>query len=70
METIQIEFQPNVRQKLMDFLNTFNSSEIKIKPFDAHFEANKKILVQRLEELRNGKSELIPIEEYELTLEN
>ena len=53
----------------MDFLNSFNSSEIKIKSFDPHFEANKKILAERLDELRNGKAELISIEEYELTLE-
>ena len=68
METIKIEFQPNIKDKLMEFLNSFKSDEVHIIEEDKDFLETKKILQHRLDELRQGKSELISIEEYEIML--
>jgi hypothetical protein len=69
METLQIEFQPSVKEKILEFLNSFSKSELKIVEEDSSFEETKKILNKRLEDLRSGKSDLISIEEYEIMLD-
>jgi hypothetical protein len=69
METLQIEFQPSVKEKILEFLNSFSKSELKIVEEDSSFEETKKMLNKRLEDLRSGKSDLISIEEYEITLD-
>jgi hypothetical protein len=69
METLQIEFQPNVKEKILAFLNSFSKNEVKITQEDPTFEETKQLLNKRLEDLRAGKSELISIEEYEIMLD-
>ncbi len=69
METLQINYQPSIKEKLMTFLNSFDSNEVQIVGQDLFFEANKKILHERLKELRSGKAELISIDEFELMLD-
>lgn len=70
METLQINYQSNVKEKLMTFLNSFDSNDVKIISVDEVFEKNKKILFERLNEIRNGKSDSISIEDYEIIIEN
>lgn len=69
METLHIEFQPNIKERLFEFLNSFSKNEIKIIEEDISFEETKKFLQQRLADLRSNKSELISIEEYENILD-
>ena len=69
METIKIEFQPNVKEKLIEFLNSFSKNDLHIVEEDADFLETKRILQERLSELRQGKSELISIEDYENSLD-
>lgn len=70
METLQINYQPSIKEKLMTFLNSFDSNEVEIISKDLFFEENKKILHERLKEIRNGNSNSISIEEYEIIVEN
>ena len=70
METIQINYQPNIKEKLMTFLNSFNANEVEIISNDSFFEENKKILHERLKEIRTGMSNSISIEEYESIVYN
>ncbi len=65
METIKIEFQSSVKEKLIEFLNSFSKNELHIIEEDDDFLENKKILQNRLDELRQGKSELVSIQDYE-----
>ena len=70
METIQINYQSNIKKKLMNFLNSFDSSEVEIISNNPFFEENKKILHKRLKEIRTGISNSISIEEYESIVDN
>ena len=70
METLQINYQPSIKEKLMTFLNSFDSNEVEIISKDLFFEENKKKLHERLKEIRNGNSNSISIEEYEIIVEN
>lgn len=65
MESLHIEFQPKVKEKLLEFLNSFSKNELKIVEDETTFEATKTILHQRLFDLRSGKVDLIAIEDYE-----
>ena len=69
MESLHIEFQPKVKEKLLAFLNSFSKNELKIIESEDSFEATKTTLQQRLNELRSGKADLISIDEYEKTLD-
>ncbi len=69
METLQIEFQPNIKTQLLEFLNSFSKNDLKIIVEEPTFEETKQLLNKRLEDLRAGKSELISIEEYEIMLD-
>ncbi|MEC4004624.1 hypothetical protein OX283_008150 [Flavobacterium sp. SUN052] len=69
MESIHIEFQPNVKEKLLEFLNSFSKNELKIVEEENSFEATKSLLHQRLKDLKEGKVNLISIEDYEKSLD-
>lgn len=65
MESLRIEFQPKVKEKLLEFLNSFSKNELKIVDDTTSFEATKTILHQRLSDLKSGKVNLISIDDYE-----
>ncbi len=65
MESLHIEFQPNVKEKLLEFLNSFSKNDLKIVEENTAFEATKTILQKRLTDLRAGKADLISIDDYE-----
>ena len=75
MEALKIEFQPNLKSKIIDLLSTFSKDELKISPieqdtsFDPNFAANKKILDEELEKVRNGTAILYTCEEVDAFLE-
>ena len=69
METLHIQFQPSIKEKLLEFLNSFSKNEIKIIEEEISFEETKKNLHQRLNDLKSGKVELISIEDYEKILD-
>lgn len=69
METIKIEFQPNVKEKLIEFLNSFSKNDLHIVEEDADFLETKKRLHKSYQELKEGKSKLYSIDELETMLD-
>ncbi len=70
METLQIQFEPKNRNKIIKMLNYFPENEVQIIREDPHFEENKRILHQRYQEMQEGKAKFISLEDYEIMLEN
>lgn len=75
MESLHIEFQPKVKEKLLEFLNSFSKNELKIIEEEISFKETKsfkehqQILQLSLERLRTGESKLYDIEELDDKLE-
>ncbi len=75
MEALRIEFQPNLKSKIIDLLSIFSSEEVKISPididksFDPNFDENKKMLDKSLEKIRNGTAKLYTFDELDAILE-
>lgn len=75
METLQIEFQPNVKEKILEFLNSFSKNELKIVEEeietvrDEVFLAHQKRLQKSLDDLNSGKAKLYDIDELDAMLE-
>ena len=44
METIRLEFQPNIKTKILELLCSFSSDELKIVQEDSDFDENKRKL--------------------------
>ena len=75
METIKIEFQPNIKEKLIEFLNTFSKNELHIVEEkstvvkdDAYWQHRKKMHLE-VEKLKSGESKLYDIDELDAMLE-
>ena len=51
METIRLEFQPNIKAKILELLSSFSSDELKIVQEDENFIAIKRELDDSLEKI-------------------
>ncbi|WP_396171892.1 hypothetical protein [Flavobacterium sp.] len=69
METIRIQFQANLKAKILALLSSFPENEVQIIQEDPFFEKNKNILHTELENIESGKSKCISIEELDLVME-
>jgi hypothetical protein len=69
MEAIRLEFQPEIKAKILEFLSTFSSDELKIVQEDSEFLKNKRKLDDSLEKIRNGTAKFYTIEEVDAILE-
>lgn len=75
MEAIKIEFQPNLKSKIIDLLSTFSPDEVKIsaieidKSFDPNFDENKKIIEKAYDRLKSGKAKTYTIDEVDSYLD-
>ena len=75
MESLHIEFQPNVKEKLLEFLNSFSKNELKIVEDETSFEETKSFKEHQqrmklsLERLHAGESKLYDIDELDAMLE-
>jgi hypothetical protein len=69
METIRIQFQPNLKSKILELLSSFSENEVQIIQEDPSFEKNKRILEEELKNIESGKSKCISIEELDLVME-
>jgi len=69
METIRLEFQPNIKAKILEVLSAFSSDELKIVQEDADFDKTKKILQSRIDKINNGTAEYSTFEELDVLLE-
>ena len=73
METIRLEFNPNIKTKILELLSSFSADELKIikedEFFDEHFEENKRKLDISLAKIKNGTAKFYTIEEVDAYLD-
>lgn len=69
METIRLEFQPNIKAKILELLSSFSSDELKIVQESSTFEEEKRKLQACAEEIDNGTAQFVSFEELDLFLE-
>lgn len=69
METIRLEFQPNIKAKLLELLSSFSSDELKIEQEDPDFDENKRKLDIALAKIKNGTAECCSLDELDAFLE-
>ena len=69
METIRIQFQANLKSKILELLRSFPENEVQIIQEDPYFEKNKAILQKELEDIESGKSKCISMDEMDLVME-
>ena len=69
METIRLEFQPNIKAKILELLSSFSSDELKIVEEDSSFEENKRKLQARVKKISDGTAQYSTFEELDILLE-
>ena len=69
METIKLEFHPNIKAKILELLSSFSADELKIIQEDENFIENKRELDASLEKIHNGTAKLYSFEEVDEILE-
>ena len=69
METIRLEFQPNIKVKILELLSSFSSDELKIVQEDPDFDENKKKIAIAYAKLKSGTAKFYTLEEVDAILE-
>jgi hypothetical protein len=69
MEALRLEFQPNIKSKILELLSSFSSDELKIVQEDSNFEENKRKLDLELAKINNGTAECCTLEELDLKMD-
>lgn len=75
METIKIEFQSSIKEKLIEFLNSFSKSELHIVEEDSSIIEDKSFVEYRdrlhlaVQKIESGESKLYDIDELDAMLE-
>jgi hypothetical protein len=69
METLTIEFKPNIKSKILELLQSFSPDELKIVPERATFEEEKKMLQSRIDKINDGTAVYSSFEELNILLE-
>jgi hypothetical protein len=69
MEIIRLEFQPNIKAKILELLSSFSSEELKIIKEDENFAMNKAMIENELEKIKDGSAEYCTFEELDSYLD-
>jgi hypothetical protein len=69
METLRLEFQPNIKAKILELLSSFSSDELKIVHERSSFEDEKRMLQARMDKINNGTAVYSSFEELDILLE-
>jgi hypothetical protein len=69
METIRLEFQPNIKAKILELLSSFSSDELKIVSERPTFEDEKRMLQSRIDKINDGTAVYSTFEELDVLLE-
>lgn len=69
MEAIRLEFQPEIKEKILKLLSSFSSDELKIIQEDSDFDKNKRKLDFAYAKLKSGNEKMYSIEEVDAILE-
>ncbi|WP_125719515.1 hypothetical protein [Flavobacterium ustbae] len=73
MEAIRLEFQPEIKEKILKLLSEFSSEELRIVEDDfedSDFERNKEILRERAVKIDNKTAQYSTFEELDMLLED
>ena len=69
METIRIQFEAKIKERILELLKKFSSDELQIIQEDPFFEENKAKLTAELDRIENGSMEYKSFDELNLVLE-
>ena len=69
METITLEFQSNIKAKILELLSSFSSEELKIIQEDLDFDENKKKIAIAYAKLKSGTEKMYSIDEVDAILD-
>ena len=69
METIRIEFNSNIKDKILELLSSFSSDELRIVQEDSNFEENKRKLEKAYAKLKSGNEKMYSIDEVDAFLD-
>ncbi len=69
MESIRLEFQPNIKAKILELLSSFSSDELKIVQEDLDFDENKRKLHIAYAKLKSGTEKMYSIDEVDAILD-
>jgi hypothetical protein len=69
MESIRLEFQPNIKVKILELLSAFSSDELKIVPERPSFEDEKRMLQSRIDKINDRTVVYSTFEELDILLE-
>ncbi|WP_310381946.1 hypothetical protein [Flavobacterium sp.] len=70
METLTIEFQPNLKSKILELLSSFSPDEVKVVNEDPNFIENKRKLDIELAKIKDGTAEFCSIDELDLMMDD
>jgi hypothetical protein len=69
MEIIRLEFQSNIKAKILEVLSSFSSDELKIVQEDLDFDENKKKIAIAYAKLKSGTEKMYSIDEVDAILD-
>ncbi len=69
MEAIRLEFQPEIKAKILELLSTFSSDELKIVQEDPDFDENKRKLELAYTKFKSGNEKMFTVEEADAFLD-
>jgi len=69
MESLRLEFQPQIKSKILELLSSFTSDELIIVQEDTEFLKNKRKLDASLANIKNGIAKFYTFEEANAILE-
>jgi len=69
METIRLEFNSNIKDKILELLSSFSSDELRIVQEDSNFEENKRKLEKAYAKLKSGNEKMYSIDEVDAFLD-
>jgi hypothetical protein len=69
METLRLEFQPNIKGKLLELLSSFSSEELKIVQEAPFFDENERKLDIAYAKLKSGTEKFYSIDEVDSILD-
>ena len=69
MESLRLEFQPEIKAKILELLSSFSSDELKIVQEGPDFDQVKWMLNARVEKIKSGTAQFCSFEALDKMLE-
>lgn len=69
METLTLEFNPNITARILELQSSFSTDELKIIQEDVEFQKNKQKLYIALSKIKNGTADCCSLNELDEFLE-